>query len=156
MSIQVSSTNNSMPFVLSGDSKYEEAAVIAQDAARTVPLAQYTVMSRIAATRKWVPMTNTTLTATNGSQKAQGIYIGDTIAAATLVAGDTTGAILLFDAEVDASQVVFDRGSTGVLTIITKDSVATMGTSYPLTIEDALAERGIIFAQTTQVDAYEN
>jgi hypothetical protein len=157
MSSQNSGVNSSRPLVLSSGGKYLEAETIITEATRTVPLSQYTLMGKIAASSKWTPITNTTLTNTDGSQVPQGIYMGDDIPAATLAAGDVANVpILVADALVDASLVVFGKGPTGALATISAASVITMATGLPKRIDDALAERNIFFDQTVAIDGSEN
>ena len=157
MAVQTSSALVASPFILGENPLVKEAETILQEGTRSVVLAQYTLMARIAASGKWTPFTNTSLTNTDGTQVASGIYVGDDIAAATLVAGDTTGQILVGDAIVDGGQLVFGKGPTGALATITKASVATIATGLPMQIEDALKTSAKIFiAQSLGIDAVEN
>jgi len=116
MAVQSSQTNNSFPFILGGVGFIKDSQTILTDGSRTVPLKQYTVMSQIASTGKWAPWLNANLGNNTGLQYPFGIYMGDDIAAATLAAGDVTQVNILYaghGCEVDVSQLVFDKGSTG-------------------------------------------
>ena len=157
MGSQNSGVNSSRPLVLSAGGKYLEAETVLQEATRNVNLLQNTLMGKIAASNKCTPITNTTLSAVDGSQIPQGIYVGDDIAFASLAAGDVAGVpILVADALIDASQLIFGKGPTGALATITAASVITMATGQPKRIDDALAERGLFLDQTVAIDAQEN
>lgn len=157
MAQQSSVNQNSFPLIVGGNPTIKEAETILQEATRNVPLVSGTLMARIAASGKWTPFTNSSLTATDGSNMPAGIYLGDDIAAATLVAGDTTGMILTGDALIDSSLLVYGKGPTGVLATITRDSVTVLATALlSMRIEDALALRRIVLVNTLAADNYEN
>lgn len=146
MALQASQVNKTYPFILGGTALVKENETLLQDAARTVVLDQYTVMAQIAASKKWVPWLNANLGATDGKQTPKGILMNDGgISAASLAAGDVTGAVILVGtgAEVDAGQLVFDKGSTGGGTANTLDSVPTVPTNQALRGEDLLNAFGI-------------
>lgn len=149
MSVQVRSNNTNKPFILSGNSLIRNNQTILQDAGRTAVLAPLTVMSKVAASGKWVPFTDET--ATNGAAIPQGIYLGPEIAAADLVAGDVIAeTILVGDAIIDTEQLIFDEGSKTLSTVI------TVGTTDLRTSQDHLANRGIFVESTIDISAPEN
>lgn len=149
MSVQASLDNANIPFILSGVGLSRDDQVILTDAGRAIPLAPFTVMAKIAATQKWVPFTNAA--ATDGSAIPQGIYIGDPITAAAIVAGDIADAFILVgkDVTVDVNQVVVENS-------LTLDTVITVGTTDLRTTRDHLANRGIFTEETVDISGYEN
>ena len=155
MAVQNSGTNNAFPIVIGGSPKIREQEIIAQEATRSVVLAKNTLMCKAAASGKWTPVTSATVSLTTGAAVSLGIYVGEDIAAATLVAGDTTGPILIGDAVIDSSLLVFGTGPTGVLTAQT---LATLigATVIALCIQDLLEFRGIFPAATLAIDGLEN
>lgn len=92
----------------------------------------------------WVPLD---ITALNGGQIVQGIFIGDEITAAAIVAGDVVDQpILVGNAVVDENQVILDDGSS------TLDTVLPSGK----TVRDELAGIGIFAEDTIDIDEQEN
>lgn len=148
MSVQNSLNIANVPFILSGNALSRQDAVIAQDAGRVAVLAPFTLMAKVAATQLWTPFISEI--ATNGTAHPQGIYVGDEIAAADLVAGDVTDAfILLGDAIVDTSMLVIEAAKT-------LDTVITVGTTDLRTVRDHLACRGIFVEETIEISSFEN
>ena len=159
MGVQVSQTNNSFPFILGGVGFIKDSQTILTDGSRTVPLYQFTLMAQIASTGKWVPWLNANLGGTTGTQYPMGILTSDTITAATYAAGDVTGVNILYaghGCEIDASQLVFDAGSTGVGTPNTLASIPTVPTNLAMQAEQILSMKGIIPVTTVAGDNYEN
>ena len=164
--IQSSQVDSVQPFKIGGFPFVKDAEILLTDAARTVPLAQYTVMAQIAATRKWVPWT--TVTATDGSAIPLGILLTDGgFTAAQLAAGDVTGAMIAVGGmgyQVDSSQLVFDAGSTGGGTPLTLNTVFTAnavgsGTATPYLLiigERQLNQLGIFPTSTVALTGAEN
>jgi len=72
-------------FILSGFPLLRTGTLLT-DAGRTEPLATYTVLSYITASKKWVPFTD--VDAIDGTHRPRGIYIGPEIAAADIADGD--------------------------------------------------------------------
>lgn len=149
MAVQNSSNNANIPFILSGVGLSRDDQVILTDAGRAIPLAPFTLMSKVAATQKWVPFTNEA--AVDGSAIPQGIYIGDEIAAADIVAGDITDVFILVgkDVTVDVDQIVVENAKT-------LDTVITVGTTDLRTVRDHLANRGIFTEETVDISGFEN
>lgn len=149
MPVQSEQNNANRPFILSGESKSRENETILQDAGRTADLVDKTVMAKVAASGKWVPFIDET--ETDGSAIPQGVYRGSTILAATLVAGDVTGQVIIIgDAILDTDQVVMDEGTKALTTIV------TVGTTDLRTVQDRLADRGIFLEATVITSQPEN
>lgn len=145
MSVQVRTDIDTRSPFLSGSFK-EKGGTIFQDAGRTIPLVRMTVLGRIAATQKLVPLDTT---ATNGSQYPAGIYNGYDILAATIVAGDAPLAGSLVyggDGKVDPAALVFENAET-------LDTVVTGETK---TVRDFFNDAGIFFQEVEDSDGYEN
>jgi len=157
MAVQASQNNTSVPFIRSGTSYAKENETLLQDAGRSTVLASGTVMAKVAASQKWVPLTS--ITAVDGSAIAQGIFIGADVTAAALVAGDVTGQPILVGGgcTVDENQITVENSLT-LETVFTANAVGTgVATPYYLvTVRDLLAQRGIFAKDTVDIDEYEN
>jgi hypothetical protein len=149
MPVQNRQDYENVAFIRSGISLIKDNETLLQDAGRSVPLAYGTVMAKVAATQKWVPFTDET--AVNGTAIPQGIYTGQEVAAADLVAGDVVGAAILVGAActVDVEQLTIENSKT-------LGTVITVGTTSLLTVRDYLAARGIFVESTVDVDEFEN
>ena len=149
MAVQNSSDNANIPFILSGVGVSRDDQVLLTDAGRATPLLQFTLLSKVAATQKWVPFTNEA--AVDGSAIPQGIYLGDDIAAADIVAGDIPDLFVLVgkDVTVDVDQIVIENAKT-------LDTVITVGTTDLRTVRDHLANRGIFTEETVDISGFEN
>lgn len=123
MAMQNKLDNSTRPFILHSYPANRKKGTIKQDATRATVLKQYTVLGKIAATGLYVPLTSAT--ATDGSAIPAGIYIGEDIAAATLVAGNVTDCdILTSGARFDAGQLVIENSLT--LNTVVKEAVASI------------------------------
>lgn len=124
MAVQATQVDiSTRPFILHSYPANRKKVTIKQDATRTTVLKQYTVLGKIAATGLYVPLTSAT--ATDGSAIPAGIYIGEDIAAATLVAGNVTDCdILTSGARFDAGQLVIENSLT--LNTVVKEAVASI------------------------------
>lgn len=154
MAVQASATRDIKPFVLAGAPFHNPAATIKQDAARTTELAQYTLMARIAATGLWEPYGDNT--ATDGTAIPQGIYMGEAIPAASLVAGNVVNCPIIVGGEgliVDEDQLVIEELVSPPIDL---DSLITVGTTDIRTVEEHLRNLGIFMKATFAIDAYEN
>lgn len=130
MAVTNSQNNQNVPFILSGESLVI-TGTIAQNAQRAAVLRQYTVMAYNATNKNWVPMT--VLNNTAGESMPRGIYLGDDIAAADLVAGAITDCpILVADAIVARSLVVFDGGTLTAASIVNPATVNATSLEYAL------------------------
>lgn len=149
MAIQTRSNLNNTPFTrLSDPADILHDATILQDAGETIPLAPFTLMAKVAASQKWVPFTDET--ATNGSAHPQGIYMGSSIPAADIVAGDVVdNQILEANAHFDQNQLVI-RNSKILATVI------TVGTTDLRTVRDHLITRGLVPVDTIDITGFEN
>ena len=149
MAVQNSSNNANIPFILSGVGLSRDDQVLLTDAGRATPLLQFTLLAKIAATQKWVPFTNQA--AITGEAIPQGIYLGDDIAAADIVAGDIPDLFVLVgkDVTVDVDQIVIENAKT-------LDTVITVGTTDLRTVRDHLANRGIFTEETVDISGFEN
>jgi hypothetical protein len=117
--------------------------VIAQNAGRSTTLAQFTVMTKTAATQKWVPFT--TVSATDGTSHIFGILLSDSIPAASIVAGDVSARILVGGSPcfIDQNQIVFEN-SMALNSVIGASSVNAC------TCQDKLGHSGI-YLQNQQI-----
>ncbi len=149
MTVQVSLDNANIPFVLSGNALSRDDQVLLTDAGRVIPLAPFTVLAKVAATQKWVPFTNAA--ATDGSAVPQGIYIGESVTAAAIVAGDIVDLNVLLGGAItiDVDQLVIENS-------LTLDTVITVGTTDLRTVRDHLANRGIFVEDTVDISSFES
>jgi len=148
MAVQGSATNQNFTFVLSGET-LTRTKTLSQDAGRTTPLVFGTLMAKIAATDKWEPFTDET--ATDGTAIARGIFCGDDVTAAALVAGDVTdqpiyvGGCFTFDNQ----QLVIENSK--LLT-----TVVDAGAVTAHTVQDDLESFGMFTELTVDIDELEN
>ena len=159
MANQVSVNNNSFPLILGGVGFIKDTQTILTDAARTVVLKQFTIMAQIASSGKWFPWLNANLGDNTGLQYPMGIFMGDDIAGATMAAADVTGQNIMYaghGCEIDVSQLVFDKGSTGVGTAPALTNVPTVPTGLAMQAEQILAMKGLIPVTTVAGDNFEN
>jgi len=148
MTVQIRADYANVAFIRSGLGLTKQDETLLTDAGRTTPLLYGTLMAKVAASQKWVPFTDET--ATNGSAIPQGVYVGDEVTAASLVAGDVEDAsILVGDAILDGNQIVIENSKTLV-------TVVTVGTTDLRTVEDHLANRGLFIEDTIDIDEFEN
>lgn len=150
MSVQTSQNNNLVPFIRSGNTLAKQNETLLQDAGRAIPLAPFTLMSKVAASQKWVPYTDET--AVNGTAIPQGIYLGASITAADIVAGDVEDLQILVGGAactVDKNQLVIENSK--LLT-----TVITVGTTDLRTVEDHLKNVGIFVEDTIDISEFEN
>ncbi len=158
--VQASQVNSAFPLILSGEAALLEAEVILQNASRgTANLAQYTIMSQIAASMKWVPWLNANLGASDGSQYPMGVYLGDTIPYASIVAGDVTSCLILVGGALcalDANQLVFDKGNSGGGTAPTLSNIITVPTGLAMIAERWMNLQGLFPQGTQSGDITEN
>jgi hypothetical protein len=128
------------------------------DGARAAVLKKYTVMAQVAASKKWVPLTDVTIEDT-GAGVARGIFMGDDVTAAALVAGDVVGQLILVGgaaATVDSQQLVLENSVT-LDTVVSDDSAgADNGVVNVRRVEDDLARIGIFVESTIDIDKLEN
>lgn len=150
MPVETWTNQTNFPFILSGSVVNIDDAVLLQDAGRTLPLVSKTVMAQIAATGKWVPLTN--IAATDGSARARGIFIGNDVTAAALVAGDVVGQSIYVGgalATLDGTQLVFENS----LTLATVVETLTVNEHV---IADDLASIGFYSESVIAIEEFEN
>jgi len=156
MSVQVSASNKNFGFLRYGEAKTKTGTIL-QDAARATPLVFGTVLAQVAASRKWVPLTDVTAVAT-GENTARGIFIGDNVTAAALVAGDVLNQQILIGGPctIDAQQVVLENNVT-LSTVVSDDPAgADNGVVNVRVVEDDLMRIGIFVEDTLDITALEN
>ena len=161
MAVQASAINSAPPFIMGGTGIISDAETILTEGTRTVNLLQYTLMSFIASggsVGKWTPWIITYLGATDGTQFPSGIFMGDTILAATLAAGDVLlqPILVMGPCEVDFNQLVFGLGPTGIAAANTLASLPTVPTNANLQGWQYLIQRGIYVKRVYNVDIHEN
>lgn len=150
MAVQGRSDLQNFSLILHGETLVKDNETLLQDAGRSAPMLCGTVMAQIAATLKWVPLDDIALT--TGAGLAKGVYLGDDVTAAALVAGDVTGALILAGgaaATLDGSLVVFENSLTAA-------TVVEAATVQARTIADDLARIGIFLEATIDIDELEN
>ena len=154
MSVQARTDLTNNPFVLSGTSFVRNDVTLLQDAGRSIPLEPFTVMARILASGKWVPFTDETVVET-GASVPQGIFIGDAIPAADLVAGDVVGRSILVGGclTYDSSQLIIENSKT--LATIVKATTAVDNTLVK-TVSDLLEDKGLFAEDTVDIAGFEN
>ena len=144
--LQANETQNTEGFWLRGDYDVKDNLTILTDGGRAIPLAKYTLMAQITATLKLVPMTSAVLT--TGASVPFGIFIGDDIPAADLIAGDVTDqqiAVIGEPADFDIDKLVFDQGTLDI------DDVIDVGTVQLTTIRKKLSELGFNASTTGEI-----
>ena len=149
MSVQISANAANLAFIKHGMPAVSRTnQTIAQDAGRSAALAPFTLMAKVAASGKWTPFIDET--ATDGTAIPQGIYIGSSIAAATLVAGDVS------NVEILTGNAIYDKNLLVIEASKTLDTVITVGTTDLRTVRDQLANRNLYDSDSIDVTEYEN
>jgi hypothetical protein len=145
MAIENRSDNTLNPFIIGGDPSADDDGVILTDGARSAVMAQYTLLSRVPASRKWVPFTDET--ATDGTEKPQGILMSGPITAAAIAAADVTGQVILrTGARFDRAQLVIENSKT-LNTVIASEDVI---------VADYLVGKGLVPEYTQSLSELEN
>jgi hypothetical protein len=149
MAVQERQDLSNTPLILSDESDVENHSII-QNESRTTELLYGTVMAQIAASQLWTPFIS--VAGTDGSGVPRGIYLGDNIAAADLVAGNVEDIpILVGNAKVNESEVIWD-GDT-----LDADTVVAPATVEARTARRALEESvNIRLEATVNATAHEN
>ena len=148
--VQSSSENSTVVFLRSGRTLVRESETILQDAGRATPLLQKTVMAQVAATKKWVPLTD--IAAVTGEAIARGIYMGDDIPAATLVAGDVVDVPII----AAGAAATFSRDQLVLENALTLDTVVQAAAVDAHRVEDDLARIGLFAEYSVAIDEFEN
>lgn len=149
MSVQNFLNNDVRTFILAGMALVRDDQILLQDAGRgAVPLATFTLMAKVAATGKWVPFTDET--AVDGTALPQGIFFGDPITGADIVAGDVADvSILEGEALFDVTRLIIENSK--LLT-----TVIAAATVNARTVADQLAYRGLYAEDTVNIGGFEN
>ena len=154
MTLQASLNVDLTNLVQGGYPNYEGGTLLT-NGSRSGDLATNTVMAKVAASGKWVPMTD--VDAADGQWKPRGIYVGPTITEAAIKAADVTlddGSMLVGGSNVFINQalLVFENS-------LTLASVLIMNTDTPQswgTIKDAFREIGLWTMSVIDASTYEN
>lgn len=150
MAVQNRVDSTTVPLLTSGYS-FVRNGDIAQNGGRTTPLLYGTVMAYIAASGLWTPFVNAALT--TGASIPRGIYLGDDIAAADLVAGNVEDVPILVGGccTVNESEIVFDDGT------LTAESVIGAASIHAVTARMALQQASGIFMElSVNISEFEN
>jgi len=149
MAVQGRADLTTEPLILTENSLVKSETII-QIGARAVPLLQNTVMAKIAASGLWTPFIN--VAGVDGSAIPRGIYLGEDIPAADLVAGNVTDVpILVGNAVVNEDKVVFDAGT------LNAESVIGAATIHAAMARDVIAEVSNIYFEITEaISEHEN
>lgn len=153
MAVQVRGDLDTRNFILKTyPATRRDQATIAQDAGRTTTLEPFTLMAKVSATQKWVPFTSET--AVDGSAIPQGIYLGEQILAATLVAGDVEDVPILENgADFDEALLIIENSKTLDTVIATSDATNVYSKK---TVRDYLADKMLIAVDTISISEKEN
>lgn len=151
MAVQTRLNNDTVPFILGGQSLVKKG-IIAQNVGRTTVLKKYTVMAQLVSGGKYTPFV--ALNATTGASVPTAIYMGDDIAAADLVAGDIENVDLLVGGGclVDKNQVVYDDGTLNNASVV----IAIASAFWTMTAEKCLGLFGIYQQDTIDISEIEN
>jgi hypothetical protein len=153
MAVQVRGDLDTRNFVLhTYPGRREDQATLLQDAGRATVLAPNTLMAKVSASQKWVPFTDET--AVDGSAIPQGIFVGDEIAAADLVAGDVVDQpIITFGIDFDEALLVIENSKTLDTVIATSNAAAVYSKK---TVRDYLVDKTLIPRDTITISEQEN
>jgi hypothetical protein len=151
MAVQTRSNNDTVPFILGGQSLIKKGTIV-QNGARATVLKKYTVMAQLVSGGKYTPFV--ALNATTGASVPTAIYMGDDIAAADLVAGDIEDVDILVGGGclVDKNQVVFDDGALSNASVV----IAIASAFWTMTAEKCLGLFGIYQQDTIDISEIEN
>ena len=155
MVVQSRANIDTSPFVLSGIPFSRNNEVFLQDGGRATPLAQFTLLSQDAITGKWEVFDSLVVVET-GASVPRGIYLGDDIPAADIVAGDIAQlSVLVGGAGVtyDDSQLVIENAL--LLTSIIKASTAVDNVIVGQ-VKDFLEGKGLFAESTVDIAEFEN
>lgn len=136
--------------LLKGGKTFVRNQIIEQNAARTTALLYGTVMAYNATTQMWVPFVG--LADVEGESVPRGVYLGDDILAATLVAGDVEDIAILLGGccRIDGQLLVWDDDTRSAVSIVNP------GTIEARTAGQCLADVGIFIEDTEDISEYEN
>jgi len=113
MALQVKTTNDITGFFLNGGAPLIRDNETMATSGAGPDIVNNTVLAQDPTTLKWTPII--LATATDGTGWPRGIYQGDTILSATIIAGDVTGITVIVGAQValqvDEAKLVFEAGT---------------------------------------------
>ena len=146
--VQNRGDNDTTDFIIRSSPALNVAdAVLKQDGGRSIDLEPYTLFAKIADDQKYTPYINNL--AVDGTAIPAGIYIGPTIAAADIVAGDIPNiSVLVLGAWFDESKLIMEAK--------TLDAKIGAGTVHVKTVRDYLYYRGLIPMPTSTSSGGEN
>lgn len=150
MSVQNRQDQSNKPFILdSGLAVTKGSGILLTDGGRATPLLFGTLLAEISATGKLVPYSDET--AVDGTATPAGIYIGNDIPAADIVAGDIEDLQYLKGCSVliDKEQLVIENAKT-ISTVIGAGSVGAK------TVEKSMNELGIFLGSSENITEFEN
>lgn len=149
MPAQVRQDNDTTGFVIYTHPAYrEDDGTIDQDAGRSGDIVQYTLMGKVAATGSWVPFTDET--AVDGSAATFGIYMGEDIAEADIIAGD------IVDLPIVRFGMTFNEDLLVIENSKTLETVISAAAVNAHTVRDALREQDLIPKETQSASRAEN
>jgi hypothetical protein len=158
MAMQSSATLKNFPLILSGAPLVRDNETLLTDGARATVLKRGTVMAQVAASKKWVPLTDIAAV-TTGAAVARGILLSEDVTAAALVAGDVTGQVILVGGAavtLDSQQVVLENSLT-LNTVVSDDPAGADNDVVNVRrIEDDLARIGLFVENTIDISKLEN
>lgn len=155
MSVQNRNDVNNNPFILSGDGFSRNNEILLQDGGRAAPLVKFTLLAQVAATGKWVPF-DSLVTVETGISVPRGIYLGDDITAAAIVAGDIAQLSVL----VGGRGVTYDDSQLVIENSLALDDVIKASTAVDNVIvgqvKDFLENKGLFAESTVDIAGFEN
>lgn len=123
-------------------------AVFKQDGGRSIDLEPFTLLGRLASGQEYRAYVDEA--ATDGTAIPAGIYIGPTIPAADIVAGDVENLdVLVYGAWFDESRLIIENSKT-------LETIIDVGTIQARTVRDYLHYRGLIPFETSTSSGGEN
>lgn len=155
MGVQNRNDVDNSPFILGGDPFSRNNEVLLQDAGRATPLVTFTLLSQISATGKWAAF-DSLVTVETGISVPRGIYLGDDITAADIVAGDIAQLSVL----VGGRGVTYDDARLVIENALTLASVIKASTAVDNVIvhqvKDFLESKGLFAESTVDIASFEN
>lgn len=146
--LQATLTNDTTPFYLAGGpALFRDSETMATSGAGP-DILKYTVLAQDPTTRKWTPFIN--IAATDGTAWPRGVYLGETILSATIIAGDVTDIQVLVggNVHVDEAKLVFEAAAVALTDQLGPVDAAGV---QQMTVRRALEEIDI-YPQPTQND----
>ena len=151
MAVQTRLNNDTVPFIMAGQSLVKKGTIV-QNGARATVLKKYTVLAQLVSGGKYTPFV--ALNTTTGASVPTAIYMGEDIAAADLVAGDIADVDILVGGGclVDKNQVVYDGGTLSNASVV----IAIANAFWTMTAEKCLGLFWIYQQDTIDISEIEN